>query len=144
MFKKHLDTFHTSVGMLTYWNSFNYILFCMFRFVETSIKMESKLREFGMGHSKCNTKWDLKVLMFHAMAHMTSQQWHIHHWWIFLLSLDMCFVFCLQNLLSYLTWIGKYGLVYIACHEVVRIHWQDLRWRRGWRCLWICVLDIMI
>jgi hypothetical protein len=60
------------------------------------------------------------------------------------LSLDMCFVFCLQNLLSYLTWIGKYGLVYIACHEVVRIHWQDLRWRRGWRCLWICVLDIMI
>jgi hypothetical protein len=30
--------------------------------------------------------------------------------------------FCFKNLLSYLTLIGKYGPVYIACHEVVGIH----------------------
>jgi hypothetical protein len=29
---------------------------------------------------------------------------------------------CLQNLPSYLTWIGKYGSMYVACHEVVGIH----------------------
>ncbi len=27
--------------------------------------------------------------------------------------------FCFQNLPLYLTWIGKYDPVYIACHEVV-------------------------
>jgi hypothetical protein len=30
--------------------------------------------------------------------------------------------FCLQYLPSYLTWNGKYGHVYITCHEVVGIH----------------------
>jgi hypothetical protein len=52
--------------------------------------------------------------------------------------------FCLQNLLSYLTWIGKYGHVYITCHEAVGFHWHDSRWRKGGRCLWICIMDIMI
>jgi hypothetical protein len=63
---------------------------------------------------------------------------------IFFLSFHMWFVFLSLKLPSYLTWIGKYGLVYITCHEVIGIHWHDSGWRRGGRCLWICVLDIMI
>jgi hypothetical protein len=50
MFKEQLDIFHTSGGMLTFWNSFNYWFFCMSKFVETNIKMESKLSEFGVGY----------------------------------------------------------------------------------------------
>ncbi len=40
----------------------------------------------------------------------------------FFCPLACALFFCLKNLLSYLTWIGKYVHVYIACHEVVGIH----------------------
>jgi hypothetical protein len=53
VFKDQLDIFHTSSGRLAFPISFSYRLFCVSNFVETSIKMESKLSEFGMGCSKC-------------------------------------------------------------------------------------------
>ncbi len=40
----------------------------------------------------------------------------------FFCALTCALFFCFKNLLSYLTLIGKYGPVYIACHEVVGIH----------------------
>ncbi len=62
----------------------------------------------------------------------------------FFCPLTCDFSFYLQNLPSYLKWIGNYGPMYITCHEVVGIHCQDLGSKRRGRCLWIYMLDIMI
>jgi hypothetical protein len=51
--QKTPNTFHIGGGKLTFWNSFNYRLFCMSRFAETFVKMESKLNEIGKGWLEC-------------------------------------------------------------------------------------------
>jgi len=43
-------------------------------FVETFLKMESKLIEFGMGCLNASTEWDFKVVKFHAVTPKRSQQ----------------------------------------------------------------------
>jgi hypothetical protein len=40
----------------------------------------------------------------------------------FFCPLTYALYFCFQNLPSYFTLIGKYGPVYIRCHEVVGFH----------------------
>jgi hypothetical protein len=123
VFKDHPDTFHTNDGTLTFWNFFNYKLFCMSRCVETFVKMESKLNEFGMVALNACTKWNLKVVKFHAMAPREVNNDIGINGAFFFCPLICVLFFSLQNLPSYLIWIGKYSLVYITCHEVVGIHW---------------------
>ncbi len=45
----------------------------------------------------------------------------------FFCPLTCVLCFCFQNLLSYLTCIGKYAPMYITCHEVIGIHRHDSR-----------------
>jgi hypothetical protein len=90
------------------------------------------------------TEWDPKPIKLLAVVPKRNQQWHKHQWCIFLLSFDICFVF-LSPKLAFIFDIDWHVIkLYIACHEVVGIHWHDSGWRKGGRCLWICLLDIMI
>jgi hypothetical protein len=85
--------------------------------------MESKLSEFGMGCLECNPKRNPKVVKFHAVAPKINQQRHRHQCCIIFFSpLTCAWSFYLQNLTSYLTWISKYGPLYITYHGVVGIH----------------------
>jgi hypothetical protein len=92
VFKEHLDTFHTSSGTLTFWNSFSYRLFCMSRFAKTFVKWKVNWVNLEWVALNVGTKWNPKAIKFHVMAPKRSQQRHRHQWCIFLLSFDICFV----------------------------------------------------
>jgi hypothetical protein len=133
VFKEHLDTFHTSSGTLTFWNSFSYRLFCMSRFAKTFVKMKSKLSEFGMGCSKCRYWMNPEAIKFHVMAPKISQQRHRHQWCIFLLSFDMCFVI-MSPKIAFI--FDTYWQVWSCVYNMSWSCWISMTWfrvKKGWK-----------